>query len=117
MSNKGIKTFAVRSEEVYQEYASICKRNGRKIADDLDSYMRDVIKNHSTGNDQFKITQWLDEDIKAVPAFYSGHDTWLTYLRKIDDKAYEDLSKQLELILNVNSANYRERYKLDVHPF
>ena len=115
--DKGIKTFAVRSEEVYQEYASICKRNGRKIADDLDSYMRDVIKNHSTGNDQFKITQWLDEDIKAVPAFYSGHETWLKYHRKIDDKAFEDLSKQLEIILNVNKGNYQERYKLPTQPF
>ena len=114
--DKGVKTFAVRSEEVYQEYASICKRNGRKIADDLDSYMRDVIKNHSTGNDQFKITQWVNEDIKAVPAFFSGHEIWLKYHRKIDDKSFEDLSKQLEIILNVNGANHRERYKHDVQP-
>ena len=104
-------------DEIHKKYMAILKRNGRSLRDDLTAYELDTIKNHETGNDQFKITQWLNEDIKAVPAFYSGHDTWLTYLRKIDDKAYEDLSKQLELILNVNSANYRERYKLDVHPF
>ena len=106
-----VKTFAVRNEKVYHEYIAICKRNGRTIADDLDAYMKDVIKNHETGNDQFKIDQWVNEDIKAVPAFFSKAQTWLKYHEKIGDTDFEELSKQLEVILQVNSHNHQARYK------
>ena len=68
------KTFAIRSEEVYEKYKAICIRNGRKISDDLDAYMKDVVKNHETGNDQFLLTQWVDEaDMQAVPAFFTDN--------------------------------------------
>jgi hypothetical protein len=66
------KTFAIRSEEIYEKYKAICIRNGRKISDDLDAYMKDVVKNHETGNEQFLLTQWVDEaDMQAVPAFFT----------------------------------------------
>ena len=94
-----LKTFSVRSDEVYQEYVKICKRNGRKIADDLDSYMRDVIKNHSTGNDQMKIEQWVDNsNMKAVPAFNSKRETWINYLPKLNPKELDEFKLQLEKI-------------------
>jgi len=94
-----LKTFSVRSDEVYQEYVKICKRNGRKIADDLDSYMRDVIKNHSTGNDQMKIEQWVDNsNMKAVPAFNSKRETWINYLPKLNPKELDEFKIQLEKI-------------------
>ena len=94
-----LKTFAVRDEQVYSEYTAILKRNQRKIADDLDAYMRDVIKNHSTGNDQFKIDQWVSEsDMKAVPAFNSKRETWQKYLPKLNPKELDEFKIQLEKI-------------------
>ena len=94
-----LKTFTVRNDEVYQEYTAILRRNQRKIADDLDAYMRDVIKNHSTGNDQFKIDQWVkDIDMKAVPAFNSKRETWTNYISKINPKELDEFKLQLEKI-------------------
>ena len=94
-----LKTFTVRSEEVYNEYKKICVRNNTKISDDLDRYMRDVIKNHSTGNDQFKIDQWVkDIDMKAVPAFNSKRETWINYLPKLNPKELDEFKIQLEKI-------------------
>jgi len=82
------KTFAIRSEEIYEKYKAICVRNGRKISDDLDAYMKDVVKNHETGNEQFLLTQWVDEaDMQAVPAFFTDNRKWRDYLvqRSPDD--------------------------------
>ena len=113
----GIKTFAVRSLKVYEEYKKILTRNGIKIADKMDEDMRLYIKQHGKGNAQFQITQFVDENMRACPAFWSSHDTWLDYMKKIDDKEFESLSKQLNTMLNVNSAAYQSRYKMDVQAF
>lgn len=113
----GTRTFAVRSMKVYNEYKNILARNGIKIADKMDEDMRLYIKQHGKGNAQFQITQFVDKNMKACPAFWSSHNTWLEYMKNIDDKEFESLSKQLNTLLNVNSANYRERYKLDAQAF
>tara|TARA_Y100000310_G_C20116123_1_gene549344 strand:- start:158 stop:493 length:336 start_codon:yes stop_codon:yes gene_type:complete len=98
-------------DEIHKKYMAILKRNGRSLREDLTAYELDTIKNHATGNDQFKIDQWVNEDIKAVPAFFSKAETWLKYHKKIDNKDFEELSRQLEVILQVNSHNHQERYK------
>ena len=115
-----LKTFAVRDEQVYSEYTAILKRNQRKIADDLDAYMRDVIKNHSTGNDQFKIDQWVSEsDMKAVPAFNSKRETWINYLPKLNPNELDEFKIQLEKInksvpLTIeNSEKYKNLFEID----
>jgi len=103
------KTFAVRSEEIYEKYKAICIRNGRKISDDLDAYMKDVVKNHETGNDQFLLTQWVDEaDMQAVPAFFTDNKKIREYyvnqsdeeLNKIEVKIqeYEAVLKKARMI-------------------
>ena len=110
-NDAGIKTFAVRSLKVYHEYKKILTRNGIKIADKMDEDMRLYIKQHGKGNAQFQITQFVDKNMKACPAFWSSHNTWLEYHRHIDDKEFESLSKQLEELLSINKHNYQERYK------
>ena len=113
----GIRTFAVRSLKIYDEWKKILVKNGIKIADKMDEDMRMYIKQHGKGNAQFQITQFVDKNMKACPAFWSSHNTWLEYMKKIDDKEFESLSKQLELLLSINKHNYHERYKLDTQPF
>ena len=115
-----LKTFTVRNDEVYQEYTAILRRNQRKIADDLDAYMRDVIKNHSTGNDQMKIEQWVDNsNMKAVPAFNSKRETWTNYISKINPKELDEFKLQLEKIsrsipLTIeNSEKYKNLFEID----
>ena len=115
-----LKTFAVRDEQVYSEYTAILKRNQRKIADDLHAYMLDVIKNHSTGNDQFKIDQWVSEsDMKAVPAFNSKTETWQKYVEKINPKERQELKTQLDKIDSIipltvkKSEKYENLFVLD----
>ena len=61
-------------DEIHKKYVSILKRNGRKLSDDLTYFEQDTIRNHETGNDQFKIDQWIDEkDMQAVPAFFTDN--------------------------------------------
>ena len=115
-----LKTFTVRSDEVYNEYKKICVRNNTKISDDLDRYMRDVIKNHSTGNDQMKIEQWVDNsNMKAVPAFNSKRETWTNYISKINPKELDEFKLQLEKIsrsipLTIeNSEKYKNLFEID----
>jgi len=116
-NDSGIRTFAVRSLKIYDEWKKILVKNGIKIADKMDEDMRLYIKQHGKGNAQFQITQFVDKNMKACPAFWSSDDTWLNYHRVIDDKEFESLSKQLELLLSINKHNYHERYKLDTQPF
>ena len=94
---KSVKTFAVRDISVYEEYKKICERNNIKMADDLYHYMLDVVKNHTTGNDQFKIDQWVDNfDMRAVPAFHSDSKTWKEYVEKTNYENLEAVKEQNE---------------------
>ena len=94
---KSVKTFAVRDISVYEEYKKICERNNIKMADDLYHYMLDVVKNHTTGNDQFKIDQWVDNfDMRAVPAFHSDKEIWKKYVEGTNYENLEAVKEQNE---------------------
>ena len=101
---KSVKTFAVRDISVYEEYKKICQRNNVKISDDLYHYMLDVVKNHTTGNDQFKIDQWVDNfDMRAVPAFHSDSQTWKNYVEKTNYENLEAVKQQNERLTAIFS--------------
>ena len=61
-------------DEIHEKYMAILKRNKRTLTDDLTAFELETIRNHETGNDQFKIDQWIDEkDMQAVPAFFTDN--------------------------------------------
>ena len=89
-------------DKIHNEYMAILKRNGRKLKEDLTAYELDTIKNHTTGNDQFKIDQWVDNyDMKAVPAFNSMKKTWQNYAKNTNYTNFKELEKQTEVIIDV----------------
>tara|TARA_B100000809_G_C14845305_1_gene426288 strand:- start:199 stop:672 length:474 start_codon:yes stop_codon:yes gene_type:complete len=79
-------------DEIHKKYMAILKRNGRSLRDDLTAYELDTIKNHETGNDQFKIDQWVDNyDMKAVPAFNSKNETWKNYVENTSLQNFNEI--------------------------
>ena len=79
-----LRTFNVKEEKLYKEYKKIMARNNLTVGQDLNQHIAETVKNHSTGNDQFMITQWLNEsDMKAVPAFFSDNKKWKEYANKL----------------------------------
>ena len=94
-----IKTFRfneITSEEL-DEFHKICKRNNRTMSEEIELKIKNTVKNHTTGNSQFKIAQWFDnKDMRAVPAYNSTNETWKKY------------------VINSNLENYtalREKHK------
>ena len=92
-----MKTFRFNhiTEQELEEFHKICKRNTRTMSEDLEAYIKDTVKNHTTGNSQFKILQWFDnKDMRAVPAFNSTNETWQKYITTTNIENYTALRKK-----------------------
>ena len=96
-------------EEAYIEYKRIMTRNGITVGQDLNGHIAETVKNHSTGNDQFLIDQWVDEsDMKAVPAFFSDNQKWKEYADKLTKHEFNDLEKKAMEITAVIEQSYKD---------
>ena len=104
-----LRTFNVKEEKLYKEYKKIMARNNLTVGQDLNQHIAETVKNHSTGNDQFMITQWLDKnDMKAVPAFFSDNQKWKEYANKLTKREFNDLEKKANEIGYVIDQSYKD---------
>ena len=104
-----LRTFNVKEEKLYKEYKKIMARNNLTVGQDLNQHIAETVKNHSTGNDQFMITQWLDKnDMKAVPAFFSDNQKWKEYANKLTKREFNDLEKKALEIKFVIDQSYTD---------
>jgi len=106
-----LRTFNVNEEKLYKEYKKIMARNGTSVTKDLNGHIAKTVKNHTTGNDQFLIDQWVDEkDMKAVPAFFSDNQKWKEYANKLTKREFNDLEKKAMEIKWVIEQSYEDMY-------
>ena len=72
------------------------------MSEEIEAHIHEVVRNHSTGNAQFKIDQWVDHfDMRAVPAFNSnikGNESWTNYLKGTTFENLEAVKQQHERI-------------------
>ena len=72
----------LREHRELEEFHKICKRNNRTMSEEIELKIKNTVKNHTTGNSQFKIDQWNDNlDMRAVPAFNSTKEEWSRYVK------------------------------------
>ena len=106
-----IKTFRFNdvSEEEFEEFHKICKRNNRTMSEEIELKIKNTVKNHTTGNSQFKIDQWSDnKDMRAVPAFNSTNEEWSRYVKITNLEnftALKEKHKELGKILKVSEKH------------
>ena len=108
-----LRTFNVNEVKLYKEYKKIMARNNVTVGQDLNQHIAETVKNHTTGNDQFLIDQWIDEkDMKAVPAFFSDNQKWKEYANKLTKREFNDLEKKSNEIGYVIDQSYRDMYDI-----
>ena len=106
-----IKTFRFNdiSQEELEEFHKICKRNNRTMSEEIELKIKNTVKNHSTGNSQFKIDQWNDnKDMRAVPAFNSTNEEWSRYVKITNLEnftALKEKHRELGKILQVSEKH------------
>ena len=106
-----IKTFRFNeiTQEELEEFHKICKRNNRTMSEEIELKIRNTVKNHTTGNSQFKIDQWNDnKDMRAVPAFNSTNEEWSRYVEITNLENYVALKekhKELGKILRISEKH------------
>ena len=99
----------IKNKDLWRQYVAICKRNNRTVTEDLEAFIADTVKNHETGNDQFKIDQWVDNyDMKAVPALFSDNKIWKEYANKLTKREFNDLEKKVMEITSVIEQSYKD---------
>ena len=90
-----LRTFEVEQEELYNECKKILMKNGITIKQFLNEKIKEYVKHHLTGNEQFQITQWLDNaDLKATPALFSDNKIWKEHANKLDKHEFYLLEKK-----------------------
>ena len=106
-----IKTFRFNeiTQEELEEFHKICKRNERTMSEEIELKIRNTVKNHTTGNSQYKIDQWTDnKDMRAVPAFNSTNEEWSRYVKITNLEnftALKEKHKELGKILKVSEKH------------
>ena len=102
----------IKNKDLWRKYVAICKRNNRTVTDDLEAFIAETVKNHETGNDQFKITQWVDNfDMKAVPAFNSKQETWKNYVENTSTQNFDEIKLKHEQLGGIFSKVKKEQPK------
>jgi hypothetical protein len=72
-------TFKV-DQESYDIFKEIQRRNGLKIGKRLEELIQTENKNHSEGNDQYKLESFtINERMKAVPMLFTSEIDWLKW--------------------------------------
>ena len=106
-----IKTFRFNeiTQEELEEFHKICKRNNRTMSEEIELKIKNTVKNHTTGNSQFKIDQWNDnKDMRAVPAFNSTNEEWSRYVKITNLEnftALKEKHKELGKILRISEKH------------
>jgi len=104
-----LRTFEVEQEELYNECKKILMKNGITIKQFLNEKIKEYVKHHLTGNEQFQLTQWLDNaDLKATPALFSNNETWKEHANKLDKREFNDLEKKVMEIKFVIDQSYTD---------
>ena len=94
-----LRTFETE-EELYQKFKEICLREGVKVGDKLNEFLKEYIKVHGEGNPVHPLDKWQDEDFKSFPAFKERLTTkWIPYLEKCNEKELQEVAEQSEGIL------------------
>ena len=115
----------IKNDEAWKEYVKICKRNGRKVSDDLNAYVTETVKNHSEGNDQFKISGWFDNyDMRAVPMIMSQNEKFIDYFQNCDRAGFDSLKIKLgelnhivQTTIRPDTDNYYEHLNIPTNFF
>ena len=102
----------IKNKDLWRQYVAICKRNNRTVTEDLEAFIADTVKNHETGNDQFKIDQWIDDyDMKAVPAFNSKNETWKNYVENTSLRNFNEIKLKHQQLGSIFSKVKKEQIK------
>jgi len=115
----------VKDNEKWKKYCQILVRNNRKVGEDLDAYISDVIRNHDEGNDQFKISGWFDNyDMRAVPMIMSQNDKFEDYFQNCDRPSFDslkiklgDLNQLVQKTIRPDTDNYYEHLNIPTEFF
>ena len=103
-----LRTFEVDEVDmpIYNECKKILMKNGITLKKFLNAKIEEYVKHHLTGNEQFQITQWLDNaDLKATPALFSDNRIWKEHADKLDKHEFYELEKKaMELQMIVTDS-------------
>lgn len=74
------------NEDKKTELMVILARERKSMKDFFNDYVEEYIKVHGDGNNQYKITQFEDENMSACPALFRPLDTWKWWLNNAPEK-------------------------------
>ena len=110
----------IKNRELWKKYVEICRRNNRKVSDDLEAFLAETVRNHEEGNDQMKILSWFDNyDMRAVPMIMSQNEKFIDYFQNCDRPSFDslkskigDLNKLVQKTVRPDTDNYYEHLNI-----
>ena len=85
-----LTTFKLPSE-LHKKIKEIAAREGTDMTEILIKQLEEYIKIHGSGNPVYSLDNWKDPNFKAVPAFMTGLETWVSYFYKCDEKELKEI--------------------------
>src|SRR5215510_16604566 len=81
--------------EIYERFKEVCWRERKQMNVLFQEFMEKYIKEHSQGNPQYEIGQWVENpDFRAVPAFREPLKNWTRYINT--ETSYQDARDDYE---------------------
>lgn len=84
--------------ELLTKFKENCTKEGKSMKEMIQEFMAEHNKVHGDGNPAFLITDFIDENFMACPAFYRDGKSWNNYLSKSTPTEKEKVKQQIILI-------------------
>lgn len=98
-----LRTFETE-KELYQKFKALCAKEDVDIGDKINELIAKEVKEHGDGNPAYEITHWFNNpNMMAVPALFRNETDWSSYYQKIDEKQYNNMDLQLNMINKVHN--------------
>ena len=102
-------SYPVNKSNIIQEFRIIAAREGKSLSELLVEILEEYVKNHSQGNNTFKLDIWQeDPNFKALPTLLSDAEKWNKYIDECND---EECTKIAVMASHVNKVVQMRRTK------
>jgi hypothetical protein len=105
-------SYSSDKEAIMREFTVIAAREGKKKSELITEIIEEYVKNHSEGNNTFKLDNWQqDPEFKATPALLSDREKWNNYIDECSDNDCTEIAIMANHISRVVQMRRAKEFK------
>ncbi len=94
-------SYPISKSDILKEFKIIAAREGKSVSELNITIIEEYVKNHSEGNNTFKLDNWnLNPNFIVVPTLLSTNEKWVEFLKTCNSKEFTDIAIKINYLYN-----------------